>query len=105
MRKILSRIDKLEKTNKSKLIEIESKLQREALREEYFHFLNQIMKEHFPTHVWTRLSSKEKERIYFTPFNMKESNLLGEVLRLVADVIGKEIFRRRKLARGKIKNN
>jgi len=102
---IIGRINKLEEKMKSITDEMLRKTEELKQREEYFHFLNQIMKEYFPTHLWTRLSSKEKERIYFTPFNMKESNLLGEVLRLVADVIGKEIFRRRKLARGKIKNN
>ncbi len=70
------------------------------------------MKEYYPEHEWNSLSSKEKKRIYFTkpkgkyktdcllpifiPFNKKESELLGAVHRLVADVIRKELELRRK---------
>ena len=122
MRKILSRIDKLEKTNKSKFIEIENKMQREAQREQSFHSLNLVMKKHYPENAWSRLPSKERRRIYFTepkgtydytnrllpkfiPFNKKESDLEFEVHSLYAEVIKKEILRRRELTRGKIKNN
>jgi len=80
------------------------------------------MKEHYPEHKWCKLSIKERRRIYFTepkgtydytnrllpkfiPFDEGKFALLGEVIRLYADIIQQEILRRRELARGKIKNN
>jgi len=119
---IKGRIAKLQEKMKPIEDEIERKKEELKQREEYFHFLNQVMEECYSGHQWCKLSIKERRRIYFTepkgtydytnrllpkfiPFNKKESDLYGEVLRLVADVIKKEILRRRELKRGKIKNN
>lgn len=115
MRKVLSRIDKLEKTNKCTLIEIENKMQREAQREQSFHSLNLVMKQHFPKHAWCQLTNRERLKIYNNPephgtykktdsplpifvfSNKKEHRLFIEVHRLYSDIIRKEILRRRKL--------
>ncbi len=80
------------------------------------------MEDVYSGHRWCKLSLKERRRIYFTepkgtydytnrllpkfiPFNKKESDLEFEVHSLYAEVIKKEILRRRELTRGKIKNN
>ena len=119
---INTRVTRLEE--KMKPIEDELKRKEEELmqREKFFLFLNQVMKEHYPGHQWCKLSLTERRRIYFTepkgsfdytnrllpkfiPYNKKESDLYGEVIRLYGDIIKKEILRRRGLTRGKIKNN
>ena len=99
---------------KAKLIKDEIERKEEELRskEEMFCCLNQFMKELYPRHQWCKLSLTERRRIYFEepkgtydftnrllpkfiPYNKIESDLLGEVIRLYADVIKKEILRRR----------
>lgn len=109
---IKARIAKLQEKMKPIKEGIERKKEELKQREESFHILNQVMKEHYPEHEWNGLSSKEKKRIYFTkrigkyktncllpvfiPFNKNESELLRTVLRLVADVFRNELELRRK---------
>ena len=119
---IVGRIIKLEEGMKPIADEIERKKEDLIGKEERFNTLNQFMAEFYPEHAWSRLPSKERRRIYFTepkgtydytnrllpkfiPFNKKESDLEFEVHSLYAEVIKKEILRRRELTRGKIKNN
>ncbi len=123
MRKILSRIDKLEKSNKSKLIEIENKLLREAERAKSFNFFNQFMEECHPKHGWCSLTLEKRMRIYnksgptgtvkitkcglpvHIPSKKKEDVLFWEANRLWIDALYQELKRRRKLRNGKIIKN
>ena len=119
---IKARIAKLQE--KMKLIEDENKRTREDIKakEEMFYHLNQAIKEYFSTHAWCRLPLEERHRIFFEepkgtydytnrllpkfiPFDEGKFALLGEVIRLYADIIQQEILRRRGLTRGKINNN
>jgi len=109
---IKARIAKLQEKMKPLADELERKENELKQKEESFLFLNQVMKEHYPEHEWCELSIKERHRIYFEepkgtydytnrllpkfiPYNKNEFDLLGEVIRLYADVIKKEILRRR----------
>ena len=117
---IKARISKLQEKMKPIEEELERKKQELQSKEETFYRLNQAIEELFPTHQWNELSINKKRRIFFEeqgtydtnrllpkfiPYNKKEFDLLGEVIRFYADVIRKEILRRRELKRGKIKNN
>ncbi|MCH7519998.1 MAG: hypothetical protein IH964_13380 [Candidatus Dadabacteria bacterium] len=101
---------------------MERKKEELKSKEEMFCRLNKFMEDVYSGHRWCKLSLKERRRIYFEqprgtidysnrflpkfiPFNKKESDLEFEVHSLYAEVIKKEILRRRELTRGKIKNN
>jgi hypothetical protein len=109
---IIGRLNKLEEKMKPIEDEIERKKEELKQREKFFLFLNQFMAELHPRHQWCKLSLTERRRIYFEepkgtydftnrllpkfiPYNKIESDLLGEVIRLYADVIKTEILRRR----------
>jgi len=119
---IIGRLNKLEEKMKPIEDEIERKKKELKSKEEMFCRLNKFMEDVYSGHRWCKLSLKERRRIYFEqprgtidysnrflpkfiPFNKKESDLEFEVHSLYAEVIKKEILRRRELTRGKIKNN
>jgi hypothetical protein len=119
---IKGRIAKLQEKMKPLEEKIERKKEELKSKEEMFCRINQFIEDVYPGHKWCKLSLKERRRIYFTepkgtldytnrllpkfiPFNVKESDLHGEVIHLYTDVIKAEILRRRELTRGKIRNN
>jgi hypothetical protein len=119
---IIGRLNKLEEKMKPIEDEIERKKEELKSKEEIFYSLNQAIEEYFPTNQWCKLLLKERKRLYFSepqgtydytnrllpkfiPFDKGEFDLLGEVIDLYANIIQREILRRRELKRGKIKNN
>ncbi len=74
MRKILSRLDRLEKSSKNRQIEFHIRLEEESRLKNYFHNLNQFMEADFPGHGWSKLSLKEKWKVYTNPDPPKKLN-------------------------------
>jgi len=120
---ILGRINKLEEKAKSITDVMLRKKAEFKQREEYFHFLNQVMKRCHSEHGWCKLPMKERLRIYnkkgptgtvkmtkcglpvHIPSKKKEDILFRDANRLLIDALHQELKRRRKLRSGKIIKN